>query len=122
MLLKGILRKKGIIFYNERMVTINEAGVLNYYHFDKPELPKASIDLKSSMVLSVRLTYCGAQSTKASQNRPTPHVDDEVRISLRNREEFVFRTSKLQQSRGGPSIEKWEKTIRKFTNNVKVNF
>ena len=94
--MRGILRKKGIIFYNERTVTINEAGVLNYFHFDKPDLPKASIDLKSSMILAVRLTYSGAHiPSSASQNRPAPHVDDEIRISLRNREEFVFRASKL---------------------------
>lgn len=119
--MRGILRKKGIIFYNERTVTINEAGVLSYYHFDKPDLPKASIDLKSSMILAVRLTYSGAQNSSASQNRPAPHVDDEIRISLRNREEFVFRASKLQMNRGNPTIEKWEKILRKFLV-VRVSF
>ena len=118
--MRGILRKKGMIFNNERTVTIDEAGALNYYHFDKPDLPKGNIDLKSSIVLSVRLTYCGATNASSS-NRPAPHVDDEIRINLQNRESFIFRSSKLLNDTGNPTIEKWEKILRRFVN-VRVNF
>lgn len=44
-LIRGTLRKKGLIFLNERDVTINRDGILNYYHFDKPGVVKGKIDL-----------------------------------------------------------------------------
>ena len=47
LLIKGNLRKKGLFFNNERYVTIDEAGILKYYHLDKPEIAKGNIDLKS---------------------------------------------------------------------------
>ena len=47
-LLRGTLRKKGLIFMNERIVTIDSKGILRYYHFDKPGIVKGSIDLTSS--------------------------------------------------------------------------
>ena len=46
-LIKGNLRKKGLFFNNERYVTISEAGLLRYYHLDKPDIAKGNIDLKS---------------------------------------------------------------------------
>ena len=46
-LIKGNLRKKGLFFNNERYVTISKAGILRYYHLDKPEIAKGNIDLKS---------------------------------------------------------------------------
>jgi hypothetical protein len=49
-ILRGVLRKKGLIFLNERDVTINSDGILNYYHFDKPGEAKGSIDLASAHV------------------------------------------------------------------------
>lgn len=30
----GVLRKKGLIFHNEREVRIDSDGILTYYHFD----------------------------------------------------------------------------------------
>ena len=42
----GILRKKGLILWNEREVKIDSEGILTYYHFEKPEVPKGNIDLK----------------------------------------------------------------------------
>lgn len=42
----GILRKKGLILWNEREVKIDSEGILTYYHFEKPDLPKGNIDLK----------------------------------------------------------------------------
>ena len=47
-LLRGTLRKKGLIFLNERIVTIDSKGILRYYHFDKPGIVKGTIDLTSS--------------------------------------------------------------------------
>ena len=55
--MRGTLRKKGLIFLNERDVTISREGVLNYYHFDKPGVAKGSIDLASNQVQSVRFVY-----------------------------------------------------------------
>ena len=46
-MIKGNLRKKGLFFNNERYVTISKAGILRYYHLDKPEIAKGNIDLKS---------------------------------------------------------------------------
>ena len=46
-LLRGTLRKKGLIFMNERIVTIDSKGILRYYHFDKPGIVKGSVDLTS---------------------------------------------------------------------------
>ena len=53
-MLKGVLRKKGLIFMNERTVTIDSQGVMNYFHFDKPGLAKGQIDLTSNQVVCVR--------------------------------------------------------------------
>ena len=66
LLLRGILRKKGMIFNNEREVTLSKTGVLNYYHFDKPGEVKGTVDLTSSQVQSIRFVYAGA--TSASSN------------------------------------------------------
>jgi len=45
MLISGVLRKKGLVFLNERHVTVTSDGILNYYHFDKPGEAKGKIDL-----------------------------------------------------------------------------
>ena len=52
--LRGQLRKKGLIFNNEREVTLSGDGILNYYHLDKPGQVKGTIDLTSVAVQSVR--------------------------------------------------------------------
>ena len=49
-LLRGTLRKKGLIFLNERYVTVSQEGTLKYYHFDKPGVCKGCIDLTSMQV------------------------------------------------------------------------
>ena len=46
-LLRGTLRKKGLIFLNERIVTIDSKGILKYFHSDKPGIVKGTIDLTS---------------------------------------------------------------------------
>lgn len=33
--ISGVLRKKGLIFLNERHVTIDSLGFMTYYHLDK---------------------------------------------------------------------------------------
>jgi len=35
---------------NERDVTLSKDGLLNYYHFDKPNVVKGTIDLTSPQV------------------------------------------------------------------------
>ena len=70
MLLRGILRKKGLIFLNEREVTLSRAGILTYYHFDKPGVVKGFVDLGSAQVHSVRFIYAGATTRKSQQGRP----------------------------------------------------
>lgn len=122
-LLQGTLRKKGLIFLNERSVTISREGILNYYHFDKPGVVKGTLDLTSSQVQSVRFVYAGALPVSSTQPRPAQNTDDEFRIVLANRESFIFRASKMTQNLGlsnNPCIEKWECVIRRFTKNVRV--
>ena len=120
-LITGVLRKKGLIFLNERHVVLNSNGVLSYYHFDKPGEAKGKIDLSSQQVAAVRFHYSGPQNKKLAQGqRPPPDVDDEIRIYLKNRESFIFRASKAATSTRNPTIEKWERVIRKFVKNAKV--
>lgn len=85
--LRGTLRKKGLIFMNERDVTLNTNGVLQYYHFDKPGVVKGRIDLTSINVQSVRFTYVlvsreAAKKNPNPQKRPAPDMDDEFRITM----------------------------------------
>ena len=133
---QGVLRKKGLIFMNEREVRIDSDGILTYYHFDKPGIPHGNIDLKHHMVQSIRIEYAGRRKQVASSSnrnssqapstskRPIPNVDDEIRIYMRNKESdtFIFRASKLKNSNttDNPSIESWERTIRKFAKKVHV--
>ena len=98
---------------------------MNYYHFDKPGMIKGNIDLTSQQIHSVSFIYAGAQSRASSalkQARPAPHVDDEFRITLANRENFIFRASKInpQQGHVNASIEQWEREIRRFTTKVRL--
>lgn len=117
-LLRGVLRKKGKIFNNEREVTISQDGILNYYHFDKPGVVQGTVDLASMQVLSVRFIYHGGQSGSGSNQKYVPDIDDQFRILLANRETYIFRASKVDKNGKSPSIEKWESVIRRFTRNV----
>lgn len=118
---------------NEREVCIDSEGILTYYHFDKPGIPHGNIDLKHHSVQSIRIEYAGrrkqvTQSSNRSssqlQKRPTPNIDDEIRIYMRNKESdtYIFRASKLKSTSApdNPSIESWERTIRKFAKKVHV--
>ena len=94
-LLRGTLRKKGLIFLNERTVTIDSKGILNYCNLDKQGVIKGTIDMASSQLQSVRFVYAGAQPAGSTQARPAKNIDDEFRITLNNRESFIFRSSKV---------------------------
>ena len=110
---------------NERIVTINSAGVLNYFHFDKPGIVKGHIDLTSSQIQTVRFNYAGHASQakkKSEQQRPAANIDDEFRIQMSNKDIFIFKASKADQSKSNASIERWEREIRKFAKNVRINF
>ena len=39
---------------------------------------------------------------------------------MKKGESFIFRASKATTSKNNPTIDKWERVIRKFTKNVKV--
>ncbi len=60
-MLRGVLRKKGVIFFNERDVTLSHDGILNYYHFDKLGEAKGNINLKSANVSSIRFIYANTK-------------------------------------------------------------
>ena len=123
---------------NEREVRIDSDGILTYYHFDKPGIPHGNIDLKHHTVQSIRIEYAGRRkqtaaasnrtsnrsSSQIASKRPIPNIDDEIRIYMRNKESdtFIFRASKLKNSNttDNPSIESWERTIRKFAKKVHV--
>ena len=38
--LQGTLRKKGLVFKNERIVKLDSLGVLSYYNRDSPDIAK----------------------------------------------------------------------------------
>ena len=59
--ISGILRKKGLIFLNERHVTIDSLGFLTYYHLDKSREVKGKIDL-SLQVAGIRFQYAGLRN------------------------------------------------------------
>ena len=48
---KGILKKKGLIFYNNRIVTLNDKGILTYFDPKLENIPKCEIDLKDGNVI-----------------------------------------------------------------------
>jgi hypothetical protein len=56
--IQGILRKKGLVFYNERIVRITSQGILSYYEKDKPKLAKVQINLRHIRT-SVKIVYAG---------------------------------------------------------------
>ena len=138
-LMKGILRKKGLLLKNERIIKLSSDGVLTYFHRDTPNQCKQSIDLTSQQVTSIRFEYAGRpiasssglsavkNSSPTRRMRPKPHFDDEFRIYMQNRETFQFIASKLtvipdfEANFKNPSIEKWEKAIKKFLPSSKVN-
>lgn len=97
MILQGVLRKKGMIRWNERMVKLTESGILSYYHLDNPAQPKVEIDLTHSSVVGFKFVYCGRRSTKST--RPLPNPDDEFRLYTK-RESFFFKD--LKQLTNGP--------------------
>ena len=135
----GTLRKKGLILWNEREVKIDAEGILTYYHFEKPDIPKGNIDLKHHTVHQIRILYAGRHKQNAPQSnkqanrlssnsgvskRPIPSIDDEIRIYMRNKESetFIFKCSKQKSCKttDNPPIESWERTIRKFTKKIHV--
>lgn len=120
LILRGTLRKKGKMFNNERDVTLSSEGIIKYYHFDKPGIVKGLIDLTSRQIQLIRFSYGGHVRGAAPNSRP-PHVDDEFRIQLSNKSLFVFRASKIcNGDAANPTVDKWEKAIRKFNKNVRV--
>jgi len=52
---KGMMKKKGIIFYNNRLVILNAKGILSYFDPKNLSVPRGEIDLKNSNVI-VKLT------------------------------------------------------------------
>ena len=53
--MKGTLRKKGLLLNNERRVELTAGGILNYFHFDKPNDALGNINLR--LALDVRFSY-----------------------------------------------------------------
>jgi hypothetical protein len=47
----GLLKKKGIIFYNNRMVSVNARGILTYYDPKNMSQPRGMIDLSSQSTI-----------------------------------------------------------------------
>lgn len=53
--MQGILKKKGIIFYNNRLVRLDVKGILTYYDPKNLNIKRGEIDLNNSNVI-VKLT------------------------------------------------------------------
>ena len=45
-LISGLLRKKGLVFFNERTCVLNSVGVFSYHNLIKREKAKHKINLK----------------------------------------------------------------------------
>lgn len=45
---RGMLKKKGLLFYNNRLVTLSMRGMLNYYDPKNISVSKGTIDLNSN--------------------------------------------------------------------------
>lgn len=52
---EGNLKKKGLFFYNIRLVKLNAIGILSYYDPKQTDIVKSQIDLKTKEVI-VKLT------------------------------------------------------------------
>jgi hypothetical protein len=48
---RGMLKKKGLFFYNNRILTLNARGILTYYDPKCQDIPKSEIDLKNGNVI-----------------------------------------------------------------------
>jgi len=55
---EGYLRKKGIFFWNERIVRITSDGILQYFDIEKPGRAKKNIDLKQ-VSTGIKINYAG---------------------------------------------------------------
>ena len=53
-ILQGMLRKKGLVFNNERIVKLYSDGELKYFMKETPGIEKRVIDLKSPLITTVR--------------------------------------------------------------------
>ena len=56
---EGLLRKKGLILHNERIVRLDENGKLTYFKLDRSDRAKGAINLKHSSVEEIRFVYAG---------------------------------------------------------------
>jgi hypothetical protein len=43
----GLLKKKGMLFYNNRIVTLSTKGMLSYYDPKVPKVPKMEFNLRN---------------------------------------------------------------------------
>ena len=57
-IIEGYLRKKGIFFWNERIVKITSDGILSYYDIDKPQQAKKQLNLKH-ISTGIKIVYAG---------------------------------------------------------------
>ena len=55
---KGFLRKKGIIFYNKRLVKLDVKGVLTYYDPKNLDVVRGEVDLKNP---DITIKFSGKQ-------------------------------------------------------------
>lgn len=53
--MQGVLKKKGIIFYNNRLLILDVKGILKYYDPKNLSIVRGEIDLNASHV-SIKLT------------------------------------------------------------------
>jgi hypothetical protein len=95
----GVLRKKGLIFYNERKVELFASGLLVYYHFDKLHEALGNIDLKKV----AQIEYKFVKNDKEN-NIIGSCIDDELRIETELGEQFIFRSSRKFQKQKNSKI------------------
>ena len=92
--MSGLLRKKGLFLLNERFVKITDEGLLTYYHLDKMQSPKETINLRDHDLIEIRFVYAGRAHPQLKNNENLtrlPHPDDEMRIFLKTGN-FLFKS------------------------------
>lgn len=109
--LEGTLRKKGLLFFNERRVSLNPAGMLCYYHFNRPNEAKGNINLAArvSNIISINFTYARSEDADSAAASRAGHFNDEFSVQTES-QLFIFRASKTHQqyAHANPSIGVWE--------------
>ena len=92
---QGLLKKKGILFYNNRTVTLNAYGILQYTDPKNLDKVRGEIDLKERTIIA----------------KMPAKTRDQIEIISREGGSFIFK----EMHKGDQEMHSWEEHIKKFT-------